>query len=162
MSRLLTLFALLFLVTACAQPEAEAPAEAAADEPMEEMTEAPAALLNANSATEEELATAVGADLAAAIVAARPFDDATGLEAVVEATAPDSDRAELYASVFVPIELNSATKEAIMLIPGMTDHMHHEFEEYRPYDSMDRFYTEIGKYVDNTELERLAMYVEIR
>ena len=40
--------------------------------------------------------------------------------------------------------------------------MQHEFEEYRPYTSMAQFRREIGKYVDEDEVERLARYVEIR
>ena len=40
--------------------------------------------------------------------------------------------------------------------------MLHEFEEYRPYRAMAEFRREIGKYVDDDELERLARYVEVR
>jgi hypothetical protein len=40
--------------------------------------------------------------------------------------------------------------------------MLHEFEEYRPYTSMAQFRREIGKYVDDEELERLAQHVEVR
>jgi radical SAM superfamily enzyme with C-terminal helix-hairpin-helix motif len=34
-----------------------------------------------------------------------------------------------------------------------------EFQEYRPYKAMAQFDREIGKYVDDTELARLAQYV---
>jgi len=40
--------------------------------------------------------------------------------------------------------------------------MQHEFEEYRPYKSMDQFRREIGKYVDKAEVARLEQYVTIR
>ena len=40
--------------------------------------------------------------------------------------------------------------------------MAHEFEEYRPYVALAQFRREIGKYVDDDELNRLARYVEIR
>ena len=63
--------------------------------------------------------------------------------------------------VFVPVELNSASEEDIKALPGMTDQMAHEFEEYRPYDSMEKFYKEISKYVDDKELDRLARLVYI-
>ena len=46
-----------------------------------------------------------------------------------------------------------------MLIPGMTSRMAHEFEEYRPYSSLEQFRREIGKYVDTTEVARLEQYV---
>ena len=34
-----------------------------------------------------------------------------------------------------------------------------EFKEYRPYENIERFRREIGKYVDDTELDRLTGYV---
>ena len=40
--------------------------------------------------------------------------------------------------------------------------MAHEFEEYRPYTSMEQFRREIGKYVNEDEVARLERYVEIR
>ena len=40
--------------------------------------------------------------------------------------------------------------------------MAHEFEEYRPYTSLEQFRREIGKYVDDEEVARLERYVEIR
>ncbi len=37
--------------------------------------------------------------------------------------------------------------------------MLHEFEEYRPYQSLAVFHREIDKYVDDAELARLEQYV---
>ena len=48
-----------------------------------------------------------------------------------------------------------------MTIPGMTSRMVHEFEEYRPYTSMEQFRREIGKYVDAKEVARLESYVTL-
>ncbi len=56
---------------------------------------------------------------------------------------------------------NTATEAEIMLIPGMTARMAEEFEEYRPYTSMDQFNREIGKYVNQAEVARLASYVSL-
>ena len=64
--------------------------------------------------------------------------------------------------MFVPIDLNKATREEIMLIPGMTRRMAHEFEEYRPYASLAQFDKEIGKYVDAAEVARLRSYVVLK
>ena len=50
----------------------------------------------------------------------------------------------------------------ILLIPGVGDRMAHEFEEYRPYDGIERFRREIGKYVDANEVARLEQYVTIK
>jgi len=40
--------------------------------------------------------------------------------------------------------------------------MRHEFEEYRPYTSIEQFRREIGKYVDKAEVARLEKYVMIK
>ena len=44
--------------------------------------------------------------------------------------------------------------------------MRHEFEEYRPYKSIEQFRREIGKYIDrdkrDAELARLERYVLIK
>lgn len=75
------------------------------------------------------------------------------------------DEAEIkrYESyVFVPIELNTASEETIMALPGVGKRIAHEFEEYRPYKSMTQFKKEIGKYVDEKELARLERFVYIQ
>ncbi|HSG63884.1 MAG TPA: hypothetical protein VLD39_02745, partial [Gammaproteobacteria bacterium] len=69
--------------------------------------------------------------------------------------------ARLEQYVFVPLDLNGASREANMTIPGMTARMAHEFEEYRPYTSLEQFRREIGKYVDANEVARLERYVTI-
>jgi hypothetical protein len=40
--------------------------------------------------------------------------------------------------------------------------MRHEFEEYRPWKSIEQFRREIGKYVDKDEVARLEKYVSIK
>ena len=37
----------------------------------------------------------------------------------------------------------------------------HEFKEYRPYDSIEQFRREIGKYVSEEEVSRLERYVTL-
>lgn len=63
--------------------------------------------------------------------------------------------------VFVPANLNTATKEELMAIPGMGAKMLHEFEEYRPYESIEQFRREIGKYVDENEVTRFERYITL-
>ncbi len=74
----------------------------------------------------------------------------------------DDELARLSQYVYVRIDLNTASDEAILSIPGVGARMLHEFDEYRPYSVMAQFRREIGKYVDDDEVERLARYVEIR
>jgi DNA uptake protein ComE-like DNA-binding protein len=119
-------------------------------------------VLDADTATEAELAALphMNAARAKALVAARPFASVTTLDAFLRTQGlPDAQRKELYARLFVPINLNAASKEEIMLIPGMGARMLHEFEEYRPYKSLTVFQKEIAKYVKPDELARLEQYV---
>jgi hypothetical protein len=39
--------------------------------------------------------------------------------------------------------------------------MVHEFEEYQPYENIEEFRREIGKYVDADEVARLESYVTL-
>jgi len=103
----------------------------------------------------------VDAALADAIIAARPYTSASALDTVVAAALGEAERTELYGRLFRQINLNSASEDEIMLIPGMNARMTHEFEEYRPYTSLEQFRREIGKYVDADEVARLEQYVFI-
>jgi DNA uptake protein ComE-like DNA-binding protein len=75
--------------------------------------------------------------------------------------AQEVTRMEQY--VFVPINLNTATDEDILTIPGIGQRMLREFKEYRPYKSMDQWRREIGKYFPNNpkEVTRMERYVTI-
>jgi DNA uptake protein ComE-like DNA-binding protein len=118
-------------------------------------------LLDANQASEADIAAASSAEVAAAIVAARPFETIGDLNELLSASMTAAEIEALYARLFVPINLNSASEEDILLIPGVGKKMAHEFEEYRPYGSMEQFRREIGKYVDENEVARLEMYVTL-
>ena len=135
--------------------EAEAPA---ADMPMEE------GLLNPNTASAEQIAAVPGmtAELAAAVVDGRPWTDMLGVDAALAGALDEAAREEVYRHLWLPIDLNAASREEMLLIPGVGDRMAYEFDEYRPYDAMARFRAEIGKYVDEDEVARLEQYVEIR
>lgn len=118
--------------------------------------------INANTATAAQLdAAGVGGATSAAILEGQPFASTAAFDAAIDPNMPAKDKAELYTRVFMPIDLNTATREEIMLIPGMTARMAHEFEEYRPYTSIDQFNREIGKYVDDAEVARLRSYVTL-
>jgi DNA uptake protein ComE-like DNA-binding protein len=118
-------------------------------------------LLDANSATETELRAVpnVDAALAAKIVASRPIAGASAFHELLAASLGDAQREQLYGRLFVTINLNTAARAEILLIPGMSERMAHEFEEYRPYTSLEQFRREIGKYVPPAEVARLEQYV---
>jgi DNA uptake protein ComE-like DNA-binding protein len=122
-----------------------------------------AARLDPNTASDEQLGALQHLSEAeiTTILAARPFDTIGELDAVLGASLSAEHRAELYEELFVPIALNSASKADILLIPGVDNKMAREFEEYRPYKSMEQFRREIGKYVDEEEVARLESYVTL-
>ena len=100
--------------------------------------------------------------IAKAVVAQRPYASAIELNKLLLSQGLTQEQASaLYAKAFVHINLNTATSEEIMLIPGAGRRMAHEFDEYRPWKSYAQFDKEIGKYVDATQVARLAQYTFI-
>ena len=59
-------------------------------------------------------------------------------------------RIEKY--VLVPVNLDTASDEGILSIPGVGRHIVREFREYRPYTNIEQFCLEIGKCVDKNEV----------
>lgn len=119
------------------------------------------ALLNPNTASEAEIASMphVTPQIAQGLVAKRPFASPTALDAALAPSLNETQRQQLYTRLFVPLNLNTASAEDIMLIPGMSRRMMGEFREYRPYRSMGQFRHEIGKYVNKEEVARLERFV---
>jgi len=121
-------------------------------------------MVDPNSASKEELAAVPGMTDAVitAVIAARPYANMVAVDKVLARSLSEQQRDSVYTRVWVPIDLNKATAEEILLIPGVGPRMRHEFEEYRPYKSVEQFRREIGKYVDKDEVARLERYVVIR
>lgn len=154
-----------------ATAEGYAPEEAtAAGETLEPTDEAAppgaaagGALLDPDTATREELSAVPGLDgtTVDALIAGRPYADMLEVDELLATALDETGREQVYAYVFKPLDLNSATAAEILLVPGVGERMRHEFEEYRPYTSMEQFRREIGKYVDDEEVARLERYVII-
>ncbi|MGH9330688.1 MAG: ComEA family DNA-binding protein [Vicinamibacterales bacterium] len=96
------------------------------------------------------------------------FTGPVGLLSITEVTAilkqqslTQEQITEVYRTVFLPINLNTATDDEILSIPGIGKRMLHEFKEYRPYKAIEQFRREIGKYVDKQEVARLEKYVTL-
>ena len=122
----------------------------------------PVTIVDANQVSAAELAKLphMTPDLAKAVIAKRPFKTALDLDKALGSLTPEQ-KAELYVKLFVPINLNTATDEEILLIPNLGRRMLREFKEYRPYESLAKFHREIAKYVNDTELARLEQYVSV-
>jgi DNA uptake protein ComE-like DNA-binding protein len=118
-------------------------------------------VVDANTAPEKDLAGMphMTPALAAALVAARPFASITGLNTFLLGHGLKQEEAmELYKKAFVHINLNTATREEILLVPGAGPRMVREFGEYRPWKSWAQFDKEIGKYVGPEATAQLAQY----
>jgi DNA uptake protein ComE-like DNA-binding protein len=120
----------------------------------------PVTIKDANTAPEAEIATMphMTAALAKELVAARPFANTAAYDAFLGTKLSKEQRAELYPKLWVHLNLNTATRDEIMLVPGMGPRMVREFLEYRPYKSMAVFRKEMGKYVNAEEVARLEQY----
>ena len=81
------------------------------------------------------------------------------LHALLSQSLSDAQLTALYAQLFIPINLNTATREAILSIPSVGDRIAREFEEYRPYKAIAQFRRELGKYVRDAEVARMEQYV---
>ncbi len=117
-------------------------------------------LIDFNVATEEKLLALPHMSEAAvkAITDGRPFMSIRDANSVLLSQLTEDQLAEVYTKAFIHINLNAATREEILLIPGAGERMAHEFEEYRPWRNFLQFDREIGKYVGPEETARLAQY----
>lgn len=119
-------------------------------------------IADANTIAEADLAKLPGMtpEIAKGLVAKRPFLSVTALDqALTGAGLTREQITTLYGRIFIHINLNSAPREEILLIPGVGNRMLREFLEYRPYAALAVFHREIDKYVDDAELARLEQYV---
>ena len=120
-----------------------------------------AGLVNPDLAGEKELLALphMNAALVKSVIEQRPYMNMASLHALLAKALSKDQLTELYGKMFVQLNLNSASEEEILLIPGLGKRMLHEFQEYRPYKTIAQFRKEIGKYVDQKEVARLEQYV---
>jgi len=119
-------------------------------------------VVDPNVAGEAELRAVphFSAAIVTALLAQRPFLSQTEFDAWLAARPLTADqRKEAYAKVFVALNLNSASRDEILLIPGSGPRVVREFMEYRPYPALAKFTREMSKYWDATEVARLEQYV---
>ncbi len=119
--------------------------------------------MNLNTTAEEDfpLVPGVGPRLAHEFEEYRPYQAMAQFRREIGKYVDEEEVARLEQYVFVPINLNTASDEEILTIPGVGPRLLHEFKEYRPYDSIEQFRREIGKYVSEEEVSRLERYVTL-
>ena len=121
-------------------------------------------LLDPNVAAEKELVALphMTPAIVKAMIDKRPFMSVTELNAFLLGQKLTAQQAEdFYRKAFVHVNLNTGTREEILLIPGAGTRMTKEFMEYRPWKTWTQFDKEIGKYVGQQETDRLKQYVFI-
>ena len=119
--------------------------------------------INLNTASEAEIlmVPGVGNRMAHEFDEYRPYRALAQFRREIGKYVDDDEVARMEQYVFVPIDLNTASEEDILSLPGVGDRMAHEFDEYRPWKSFEQFRREIGKYVDDDEVARLERFVVI-
>jgi len=123
-----------------------------------------AKLVDVNAAAESELAQlpSVTPAIASALAAKRPFKSIVDLNKTLVDQKLVADQIKaFYAKAFVPINLNTGTREEFMLIPGVGSRMAAEFAESRPWKTWVQFDKEIGKYVGQEQTDKFKPYVFI-
>ena len=115
--------------------------------------------LNTTAEADFKMIPGVGDRMAHEFEEYRPYSSIKQFRKEIGKYVDQEEVARYENYVFVPVELNTASEEDIKALPGVGDRMAHEFEEYRPYQNMEQFRKEIGKYVDDKELSRLERFV---
>jgi DNA uptake protein ComE-like DNA-binding protein len=121
-------------------------------------------LADPNVASEKELLSLphMTAPIVKALLERRPFLSATDLQAfLVSQKLTPQQATDFYGKAFVHVNLNTGTRDEILLIPGAGTRMAREFAEYRPWRTWGQFDKEISKYVGQQETDRLKQYVFI-
>jgi DNA uptake protein ComE-like DNA-binding protein len=98
--------------------------------------------------------------IAAGVCAAGAF---TTLPTQAQTTAQTSSAAPSSTSqtqaIDFPVNLNTATDEQILAIPGTGQRFLREFKEYRPYVNVEQFKREMGKYINIDQVNQWLAYV---
>jgi len=120
--------------------------------------------INLNTATREEIVLIPGAGnrMAREFAEYRPWRRFAQFDKEIGKYVGPAETARLAQYCFIPINLNTASDEDILSIPGLGPRMLREFKEYRPYKAIEQFRKEIGKYVGPKEVARLERYVTIQ
>jgi len=121
-------------------------------------------LIDPNVASEAELRALphMTQAIVTSLIEKRPFLSVLDLNTFLLGQKLTAEQAaEFYRRAFVHVNLNTGSREEILLIPGAGARMAREFAEYRPWVNWAQFDREISKYVGQPETDRLKQYVFI-
>jgi len=118
-------------------------------------------VVDANFAPEKDLLAFpnMTPEIVKGLIKKRPFASITDLNAYLLSQKLTPEQAmQFYGKAFIHINLNTATPDEILLVPGAGKRMVREFAEYRPWRNYAQFDKEIGKYVGQEATDRLKQY----
>jgi DNA uptake protein ComE-like DNA-binding protein len=118
--------------------------------------------VNISTAPLEELLTipGVGDKIADELMEYRPYTSKEQFEAELGKYLNADELAALEQHVTIGlVDLNTASAEDLMNVPGIGEKIADEVAEYRPYTSWTQFEEEIGKYLSAEEVQALEFYV---
>ena len=122
-------------------------------------------IIDVNTASEKDLAALphLTPPMVKGVLEKRPFANIVELNTYLTGQSlTPAQLSELYRKAFIHVDLNTGTRDEILLVPGAGARMVREFAEYRPWKSWAQFDKEIGKYVGAKETSRLWRYVVIQ
>lgn len=119
--------------------------------------------VNLNAGTREEilLIPGAGARMVREFNEYRPWKSWVQFDKEISKYVGQTETDRLKGYVFIPVNLNTATDDDILSIPGAGARMVREFKEYRPWKTKEQFDKEISKYVGAKETARLWRYIVI-
>lgn len=104
----------------------------------------------------------MNAAIATALKDARPILSAVALDSILASKAlTKAQRTELYAKMFVHVDVNRGTDAEFMLIPGVDAKRLAALKANRAWTSFEQFATEMTKATSAAEAARLEQYVFI-
>ena len=121
-------------------------------------------VVDANTAPEADLLKMphMTAAVVKGLIAGRNYNSIVDLNKhLLGAGLTQAQAMEFYAHAFIHVNLNTGTREEILLIPNAGNRMVREFAEYRPWKTFAQFDKEIGKYVGQEATDKLKQYVFI-
>jgi DNA uptake protein ComE-like DNA-binding protein len=121
-------------------------------------------VVDANLASEADLLKMphMTAPIVKGLISARNFGSIVDLNKYLLGAGLTQPQAmEFYGSAFIHVNLNTGTREEILLIPNAGNRMVREFAEYRPWKTFAQFDKEISKYVGQEATDKLKQFVFI-
>lgn len=96
-----------------------------------------------------------------ALIAGRPYASMVALDRILARHLAEQWRDSVYGHLWLPLDLNTASSDEILLIPGVDSRERHELEEYRPYIGIEEYRRDVGEQLGPEEAARIERYVKL-